>query len=200
MTYGRGDFIQLVHYDKQSEEKHDKKRAAALEERLKKSVGLRWLIEGLVGGDLKAVESYNTKEDSVQEKYEGLFDRLKSKKTILVGHNIFTDLIYFYSSFLGQLPNKVEDFEHRIHEIFPTIIDTKYLATQHSSNPALPRSSLEELDADLTTLIPAPVVGGFITPLQQLIHHAKSFQKPPLNMLGTWVALDLLTKLDSIAT
>lgn len=126
-----------------------------------------------MGGDLKAIESYNTEEDSAQEKYEGLFDRLKSKKTILVGHNIFTDLIYFYSSFLGQLPNKVEDFEHRIHELFPTIIDTKYLATQHIANPALSRSSLEELDEDLTKSIPAPVIGEFTTPLQQLIHNAK---------------------------
>lgn len=169
VTYSRGDFIQLVPYDKESEDKHDKKRAAALEERLKKSVGLRWLVEGLVGGDLKAVESYNAKEDSTEEKYQGLFDRLKSKKTILVGHNIFTDLIYFYSSFLGQLPNKVDDFENRIHEIFPTIIDTKFLATQHIANPALSRSSLEELDEDLAKLIPAPVIGEFTTPLQQLI-------------------------------
>lgn len=119
------------------------------------------------------MESYNTKKDSVQEKYEGLFDRLKSKKTVLVGHNVFIDLIYFYSSFLGQLPNKVEDFQHRIHEIFPTIIDTKYLATQDSVNPALTRSSLEELDGDLTTFIPAPVIGWSTTPPQQLIHNAK---------------------------
>lgn len=200
MTFGRGDFIQLVHYDKQSEEKHEKSRAVASEERLKKSVGLRWLIEGLVGGDLKAVESYNTRKDSAEEKYEGLFDRLKSKKTILVGHNVFIDLIYFYSSFLGQLPNKVEDFEHRIHEIFPTIIDTKYLATQHSANPALQKSSLEELDEDLTTFIPAPVIGEFTNPPQQLVYDAKISQTLPLNMRGTWAVLDPLTKLDSIAT
>lgn len=118
---------------------------------------------------MKAVESYNTKKDSVEEKYEGLFNRLRSKKTTLVGHNVFIDLIYFYSSFLGQLPNKVEDFVHRIHEIFPTIIDTKYLATQHSANPALQRSSLEELDEDLTTFIPAPVIGEFKIPPQQLV-------------------------------
>lgn len=149
---------------------------------------------------MKAVESYNTRKDSAQEKYEGLFDRLKSKKTILVGHNVFIDLIYFYSSFLGQLPNKVEDFEHRIHEIFPTIIDTKYLATQHSANPALPRSSLDELDEDLTTFIPAPVIGEFTNPPEQLVHNAKISQTPPLNMRGTWAALDPLTKLDSIAT
>lgn len=149
---------------------------------------------------MKAVESYNTKKDSVEEKYEGLFDRLKSKKTILVGHNVFIDLIYFYSSFLGQLPNKVEDFEHRIHEIFPTIIDTKYLATQHSANPALQRSSLEELDEDLTTFIPAPVIGEFTNPPQQLVHNAKISQTPRLNMRGTWAALNPLTKLDLIAT
>ncbi len=94
-----------------------------------------------------------------KQQYEGLFDRLKTKRTILVGHNVFIDLLYFYANFLGKLPEKVEDFECRMHELFPTIIDTKYLATQNGEKPNQSRSSLEELDEDLAKVGPAPTIG-----------------------------------------
>lgn len=117
-----------------------------------------------MGGNLAAIESYNlqpVKSESkvLREQYKGLFDRLRAKRTILVGHNVFIDLIYFYDCFFGKLPHSVNDFEHRIHELFPRIIDTKYLATHGNDNPALSKSSLEELDDQLSSLTPAPVIG-----------------------------------------
>ena len=117
-----------------------------------------------MGGNLAAIESYNlqpVKSESkvLREQYKGLFDRLRAKRTILVGHNVFIDLIYFYACFFGKLPRSVNDFEHRMHELFPRIIDTKYLATHGNDNPALSKSSLEELDEQLSSLTPAPVIG-----------------------------------------
>ena len=161
-TIGRPGFIQIVAYDKEQEEEQQKARAAVFEGRLKRQIGLRWLVEAMVGGDLASIEPYNieySKSGKPRQKHEGLFDRLQRKKTVLVGHNVFIDLIYFYACFFGQLPERVEDFEHRMHELFPTIIDTKYLATHGTGNPAISRSSLDELDEELSSLTPAPEIG-----------------------------------------
>ena len=77
---------------------------------------------------------------------------LKEKSTFLIWHNIFTDLMYFHKCFFGNLPDKVEDFQRVIHELFPLVIDTKYLATHNRNNPSMANSSLEQLKADLDVL------------------------------------------------
>lgn len=166
-TTSRPGFIQIMAYNKEREDNVQKSRTAAFEDRLKRQVGVRWLAEAMVGGNLAAIESYNhqpvqSESQAPREQYERLFDRLRQKKTILVGHNVFIDLIYFYASFFGKLPDSVKDFESRMHELFPCIIDTKYLATHGNDNPAISKSSLEELDEQLSSLIPAPVIGMLV--------------------------------------
>lgn len=47
----------------------------------------------------------------------------------IIGHNMFTDLVYLYHTFIGTLPDTLDGFCDAIHELFPKIIDTKYLAT-----------------------------------------------------------------------
>lgn len=65
---------------------------------------------------------------------------------MIVGHNLFTDLVYLYTTFVGPLPNDVEDFQDRIRGLFPIVIDTKYLATEgQDSMSATMRKSLCEL-------------------------------------------------------
>lgn len=162
-TTSRPGFIQITAFNKEREDNLQKFRTAAFEDRLKRQVGVRWLVEAMVGGNLAAIKSYNLQpvksESQVpREHYERLFDRLQAKKTILVGHNVFIDLIYFYACFFGKLPDSVKDFERLMHELFPCIIDTKYLATHGDDNPALSKSSLEELDDQLSSLTPAPVI------------------------------------------
>ena len=85
---------------------------------------------------------------------------LQAKQTILVGHNVFMDLVYLYQCFFGPLPDLVEDFQEVMHELFPVIIDTKYLATRDEVHPALARSSLEELDDQLSAQ-KFPIIGKF---------------------------------------
>src|ERR1700712_4947918 len=59
--------------------------------------------------------------------------KLKRKRHVVVGHNLFTDLVFIYSAFIGKLPDTVEDFQARIHNLFPYVIDTKYLATHQGT-------------------------------------------------------------------
>ncbi len=133
------------------------------EEKLARQIGLRWIIEAMVGGDLSGIDpkslerNVEDRSESLTREFNELRDRLKGKRTVLVGHNVFLDLVNFYNCFFGQLPDRVEDFQQVMHKLFPVIIDTKYLATHNVVNPALSRSALEDLDNELSKL-PVPII------------------------------------------
>ncbi|KAL6044300.1 CAF1-domain-containing protein [Balamuthia mandrillaris] len=63
----------------------------------------------------------------------------------LVGHNMLLDLLHLFS-FIYQLPSTVFDFKAKATELFPCILDTKYLATASDHfKDLLPSTSLEDL-------------------------------------------------------
>ena len=122
----------------------------------------------MVRGDLSAIDPKTFTRDIggdpywidlnvVNRRFEELKVKLADKLTVLVGHNAFMDLINFYQCFFGQLPDRVEDFQSIMHQIFPMVVDTKYLAS-HSSKVMNDRSGLEELSEDLAKLT-EPVIG-----------------------------------------
>ncbi|KAJ5371279.1 uncharacterized protein N7496_007371 [Penicillium cataractarum] len=128
--------------------------------RIRKHVGFRWIAEALTGGDLSTLEPSvfdgflgDVQHPSITAKSlsERLKRRLKENRPILVGHNSFTDMVFFYKCFLGSLPDKVEDFISLIHQTFPLMMDTKYLATQ-DFDAMNPSSSLEELNKTLAKI------------------------------------------------
>ncbi|KAI0448042.1 CAF1-domain-containing protein [Xylaria telfairii] len=53
---------------------------------------------------------------------------LKARSPIIVGHNLFHDLAFIYRTFFGNLPETLDEFLATIHELFPRIIDTKYMS------------------------------------------------------------------------
>jgi poly(A)-specific ribonuclease len=144
-------------------------RLALTSEKIMRQTGLRWLFEAIAGGSLAAIdplsllpqnpENEAVKIDPAAEaaSFSGLQEVLRTHRTILVGHNFFTDLIYMYATFFGPLPETFEAFAVEIHKLFPTIIDTKYLATadRGGGEKGLPKnphnwaSSLAELDEAL---------------------------------------------------
>jgi poly(A)-specific ribonuclease len=134
--------------------------------RIRKHVGFRWIAEALAGGDLSGLDSSifegflgdgHPPFITAKSLSERLKCRLKEHRPILVGHNSFTDMVFFYRCFLGPLPNKVEDFTSLIHQTFPVMMDTKYLATQ-DFDAMNPSSSLEELNKTLAK-IKTPKIG-----------------------------------------
>jgi poly(A)-specific ribonuclease len=80
----------------------------------------------------------------VQPAFDALKLKLKEKDHVLVGHNLFTDLIFLYNTFFGPLPEKVEDFQEIIHRLFPVILDTKYVNTE-GDNAMSGRENLKEI-------------------------------------------------------
>jgi poly(A)-specific ribonuclease len=110
----------------------------------------------LTGGDLSGIPTtwFSDESEDKPETAQKVIDKelaeviaaLKDKEHIIVGHNLFTDLVCLYTTFVGPLPMDVKDFQDRIHGLFPIVIDTKYLATEgHDSMSTVMRKSLSEL-------------------------------------------------------
>lgn len=130
----------------------------AFDEKLARQVGLRWIVEAMVGGNLDNIDpiSFASCGDSnpvwldgreLNREFNEIKSRLHQTRTVLVGHNVFMDLINLYKCFFGALPDTVEEFQCIMHELFPLIIDTKYMAT-HNNTDLNARSGLDELYAD----------------------------------------------------
>ncbi|PKX99583.1 CAF1 family ribonuclease [Aspergillus novofumigatus IBT 16806] len=159
VTISRPDFIQIIDYNEERERSVREQRVTRVRERAWKQTGFRWVAEALAGGDLTNLDSgyligIMASSAAVESKYplnefsDKLKQRLKEHRPVLVGHNLFSDLIYFCRCFFGPLPSKVEEFQSMAHELFPVLMDTKYMAT-HNCGSINPRSSLSELNENL---------------------------------------------------
>ncbi|KAF4219726.1 hypothetical protein CNMCM8980_007556 [Aspergillus fumigatiaffinis] len=159
VTISRPDFIQIIDYNEERERSVREQRVTRVRERTWKQTGFRWVAEALAGGDLTNLDSgyfigIMASSAAVEPKYplnefsDKLKQRLKEHRPVLVGHNLFSDLIYFCRCFFGPLPSKVEEFQSMAHELFPVLMDTKYMAT-HNCGSINPRSSLSELNENL---------------------------------------------------
>ncbi|KAL4883469.1 ribonuclease H-like domain-containing protein [Aspergillus karnatakaensis] len=159
VTISRPTFIQIIEYNEEREKTIQDQRVQRVQERAWKETGFRWIAEALAGGDLtnlshnhfpgiRANTAPKEQGETLNEFVDDFKQRLKSHRPVLVGHNLFTDLIYFFRCFFGPLPDRVEEFQSMVYEHFPVLIDTKYLAT-HDCGSINPTSSLQEINNSL---------------------------------------------------
>ena len=161
-TYSRDDYVKVQYKDYQ-ENMHDRNE---LHNRILGDVarqsGFRWVAEALCGGnmdrlfdcvsrDLPRIHETSTPENRTGYRYklQGLQRACRERSKILVGHNCFMDLVFFYKIFYGSLPDRVEDFQNVMHEMFPLIVDTKYLSTC-GKDGRFRGARLEQLDTALS--------------------------------------------------
>ncbi|RKF64711.1 Poly-specific ribonuclease PARN [Erysiphe neolycopersici] len=155
-AFGRcdGDFMQIERLDVEQEAIHRKYRLQKLDTKLFKQKGLGWVFEALCGGDLSGIDPlwiYNQEDEEPEKLPAGIATRIKDveaklklKNHVIIGHNLFMDIAFLYKTFVGPLPTQVEDFQKEIHQLFPRVIDTKFLAT-HGLESMHIRSSLKEV-------------------------------------------------------
>lgn len=182
VSVSKQDFVQLVPFDQEREDAQLQRKIAWFENNLARQVGIRWLAEAMcpdvdnvlpkgrvppfASGNLAALatSTYPPMDMTEEEKeahglrFAELCNTLKEKRTVLVGHNLFLDLIYLYTFFFGPLPDRVEGFQKTIAQLFPLVFDTKYLADKINDNSPLYKSSLQEIDQELSKL-PLPIIG-----------------------------------------
>lgn len=178
VTISRPQTIKIVRFDEARENEIRRQRKQRVKQQINKQTGFRWIVEAMTGADIHRLDLKSFAFDPVtgEAKFVDLddlsarFNRakilLKKRQPVLVGHNLFTDLVYFYKCFIGQLPDTVEEFQLKVHELFPVIVDTKYMAT-HNCGDINPASSLEQIEEKLR-MRNVPSIGsysGFQMPL-----------------------------------
>ncbi|KAH9593532.1 Ribonuclease CAF1 [Trypanosoma melophagium] len=64
-----------------------------------------------------------------------VFKALVESKKPCVGHNCFADILFLFASLDGSLPDTLTEFKERLGETFPTIFDTRYIASRQDYFP-----------------------------------------------------------------
>ncbi|KAF1811394.1 CAF1-domain-containing protein [Eremomyces bilateralis CBS 781.70] len=162
ISMGKSSKVVIRVKDEVKEKQRVASRLAEADRAIKRQTGFRWIVDALSGRSLAnltmdlvsydpqtgARNDFNQLVFGYQSRLDRVRDRTRTSQPVLVGHNMFTDLVYFYKTFVGPLPDTVEEFAAKIHEHFPLIVDTKYMAT-HNCSDINPASSLEEIDDSL---------------------------------------------------
>jgi hypothetical protein len=122
----QGTYMQITKKNKDV----DAARQAAHKQRfdvdITEQVGIRWIFEALAGGDLSMLTSIlsPTENDrsSTQELLSTLQAKLQKKRPALVGHNLFTDLIYLHNQFFDPIAESLDGFSKQIRSLFPRFV------------------------------------------------------------------------------
>ncbi|KAG8531494.1 uncharacterized protein KY384_003123 [Bacidia gigantensis] len=172
VSISRPDFIQLLPYDKIREDAQLARKRQGVERTIAEQSGLRLVVESLCSNFKTGVLDEPTLPTDVKDERSGqgvqspqehvattaiTSTPSQQKKPMLVGHNLFLDLIFIYECFFGTLPDRVEQFQANLASIFSMIVDTKYLADIINENSPRYKSSLEEIDEELSK-IASPVI------------------------------------------
>ncbi|RNF27607.1 putative ribonuclease [Trypanosoma conorhini] len=64
-----------------------------------------------------------------------VFNALVLSQKPCVGHNCFADLLFLVATLDGPLPETLSEFKLRMQELFPTVFDTRYVATRQAFFP-----------------------------------------------------------------
>ncbi|KAF2027956.1 CAF1-domain-containing protein [Setomelanomma holmii] len=166
VSIGRQECVRIVDYDPVREADNTRRIKNRVKEQIQRQTGFRWVFEALAQGDVDGADPLYVARNSggimggdagdIRDRYDRAVERLRTRQPVLVGHNMFTDIVYFYRAFVGQLPDTLQDFNDAIHEIFPKIVDTKYLAT-HAEGDLNASPTLQEIAEGLSNQ-PLPTI------------------------------------------
>ncbi|KAF1942875.1 CAF1-domain-containing protein [Clathrospora elynae] len=149
VSMGRAECVRIINLDPVREADNMRRIKNRIKESILRQTGFRWIFEALVkDGDIDQArisgEIMTADAHGIRDRFDRAVERLKTKQPVLVGHNMFTDIVYFYRTFVGELPDTLQGFQDAIHELFPKIIDTKYLAT-HAEGDLNASPTLQEI-------------------------------------------------------
>lgn len=147
VAIGRTDCIRILDFDPVREADNTRRIKNRVKEQIARQTGFRWVFEALVRGQIDFDVLYTVRGAvgvDGRDRFDRAVARLKSTQPVLVGHNMFTDIVYLYRTFVGPLPETLDEFCDALHSLFPKIVDTKYLAT-HAEGDLNASPTLEEI-------------------------------------------------------
>ena len=92
-------------------------------------------------------EKFATEKQQLQDRvgFINVMRLLTKSRNPIIGHNMFKDLLLTYSNFFGELPPTFREYKESVHELFPTVFDSKVLATVPPMSNVLTNSSVDKL-------------------------------------------------------
>jgi len=132
----------------------EKKQLGGMEGRFASFVSVRPVREK---GDVKrfALESYAEELKELEEAFgfAKVISLLSNSHKLVVGHNMYLDLLHVIHQFIFPLPKEYKEFKRLVQTVFPIIIDTKHMASSALlSNVVSSSTSLGDLYETLTRL------------------------------------------------
>ena len=140
-TTGKDGFVRITTRNEKEDAEQKLRQEQYREQDVIQAIEFRWVVEALCGGDITKIpercfldampEAMESKKgDALHKRFiDELQHKLSTRRRVLFGHNCFTDMIYLYACFIGDPPERVEDFQDLVHALFPAVVDTKYLAS-----------------------------------------------------------------------
>ena len=117
-----------------------------------RGVGMRWVVEALVGGQrLRGIRVDDLPGDPKENaaRLEEVVRLLAEKRPVLVGHGLFEDVIYLCENFLWELPATVDEFAGMVGDVWPMVVDTRYMASQWFTADGAEAASLRQVEEAL---------------------------------------------------
>ena len=102
----------------------------------------------------KLEEDKHAKEQELVDNAVGFSQVVKmisQSGKLVVGHNMFLDLLHVINQFLCPLPEQFEDFKATVRAVFPRLVDTKVMANTQPFRDLIPSSVLGDLVKNVTT-------------------------------------------------
>lgn len=113
VSIGRAECIRILDFDPVREADNTRRLKNRIQEQIARQTGFRWVFEALARGKVTKADSLHAARsnmvlgadaEDIMDRYDRAIERLKTRQPVLVGHNMFTDIVYFYRTFVGELP------------------------------------------------------------------------------------------------
>ena len=122
----------------------------------------------------KLIDESNNKFMKQMEKARGVSKQeIVTNKKIIIGHNLFLDILYCFTHFGESLPENYDSFKHLVLSYFNGVYDTKYmynnLSQKEETKSVLPLEGIyEKLTTKFKNSLNVKVSNGFIDYLSKI--------------------------------
>jgi poly(A)-specific ribonuclease len=115
VSIGRSECVRIVDFDPVREAENTRRIKSRVKEQIARQTGFRWIFEALASGNVDGADPLyiarnmggvilGADSHDIRDRYDRAVERLRTRQPVLVGHNMFTDIVYLYRTFVGQLP------------------------------------------------------------------------------------------------
>jgi poly(A)-specific ribonuclease len=129
------------------------RRAWRARNRVSAEVGVRWLVEALVGGErlgAVTVEDFPGDCEENRARLKAAVANFADRRPVVVGHGLFEQIAFLCENFLWELPDTVARFADMVSRIWPMVVDTEYVVSQWFAVDGRATASLDFVEAALS--------------------------------------------------